>query len=67
MSRISGSSGDAGKAKEILYTMNTGNYGFEGMCLAENLDKLAGMDIIKETPTLSQICIAVMKAHSKLG
>lgn len=64
---VKGESSDADKAKEILYTMNTGNYGFEGMCLAENLDKLAGMDIIKETPTLSQICIAVMKAHSKLG
>lgn len=64
---VKGESSDADKAKEILYTMNKGNYGFEGMCLAENLDKLAGMDIIKETPTLSQICIAVMKAHSKLG
>lgn len=64
---VKGESSDADKAKEILYTMNTGSYGFEGMCLAENLDKLAGMDIIKETPTLSQICIAVMKAHSKLG
>lgn len=64
---VKGESGDADKAREILYTINTGNYGFEGMCLAENIDKLAGMDVIKETPTLSQICIAVMKAYSKLG
>lgn len=64
---VKGDSADTEKAKEVLYTITTGSYGFEGMCLAENLDKLAGMDIIKETPTLSQICIAVMKAHSKLG
>lgn len=64
---VKGDSKDAEKAKEILYSISTGSYGFEGMCLADNLDKLAGMDVIKETPSLSQICIAVMKAYSKLG
>jgi len=64
---VKGDAKDTEEAKKILYTITSNHYGFEGMCLAENLDKLAGMDIVKETPTLSQICIAVMKANSMLG
>ena len=30
------------KAKEVLYSMTTNSYGFEGICLAEDIDKLAG-------------------------
>ncbi|MDE5950961.1 MAG: hypothetical protein K2H12_05220 [Acetatifactor sp.] len=41
-------------------------FGFEGICLAERLDELAGMNVAVETPTLSQICVAVMKTHSQL-
>ena len=63
---VKGDAKDTEEAKKILYTISTSQYGFEGMCLAENLDKLAGMDVVKETPTLAQICIAVMKANSLL-
>lgn len=54
------------EAKKILYTISTNPYGFEGICLAENLDKLASMNITKEVPTLFQISVAVMKNSTKL-
>ena len=41
-------------------------YGYEGICLADRLDRLAGMDITLETPSLFQISVAVMKANSTL-
>lgn len=63
---VKGEAADAEAAKEILFSMSKSSYGFEGICLAENLDKLAGMDVAKEVPTLSQICVAVMKANTKL-
>lgn len=63
---VKGEAADAEKAKGILYSMSKSSYGFEGICLAENLDKLAGMDVSKEVPTLSQISVAVMKANTKL-
>lgn len=63
---IKGEAGDADRAGEFLYSITRNSYGFEGICLAENLDKLAGMDIATETPTLSQISVAVMKANTKL-
>ena len=58
---VKGESADAVAAGKILFTMTKSSYGFEGICLAENMDKLAGMDISVETPTLSQISVAVMK------
>lgn len=54
------------QAGSILVTQTRNRFGFEGVCLAERLDELAGMDIAVETPTLSQVCVAVMKAHSQL-
>lgn len=63
---VKGEAADADAAKEILFSMSKSAYGFEGICLAKNLDKLAGMDVAKEVPTLSQICVAVMKANTKL-
>lgn len=63
---VKGEAKDAKKAKDILYTMNNSSFGFEGICLSENLNKLAGMDITTETPTLSQISVAVMKVNTKL-
>ena len=58
---VKGEPEDASKAKEILYTITTGKYGYEGICLSEKLDQLAGYDIQAETPSLSQISVAVMK------
>lgn len=63
---VKGEAADAEAAGKILYTMSKSNYGFEGICLAENMEKLAGMDISVETPTLSQISVAVMKANTSL-
>ena len=63
---VKGDEKDIEAAKKILYTITVNKYGFEGMCLAENLDQLAGLDVVKETPTLAQVCIAVMKANSML-
>lgn len=63
---VKGEAADAAKAKDILIGFRTNTYGYEGLCLAENLDKLAGMDIALETPTLSQISVGVMKQFSLL-
>lgn len=49
----------------IGYTQNT--YGYEGLCLADDLDKLAGLDIAIERPSLSQISISIMKQCSSLS
>jgi len=61
---VKGEKDDVEKVKPILYTISVSNYGFEGICLAENLDKLAGMDIVTETPSLFKISVAVMKKNS---
>lgn len=63
---VKGDTNDIEEAKKILYTISTNPYGFEGICLAENLDKLASMNITKEVPTLFQISVAVMKNSTKL-
>lgn len=62
---VKGEAEDAVQAEKILFSMSRSHYGFEGICLASNLDKLAGMDVAVEIPTLSQICVAVMKADNK--
>lgn len=63
---VKGEAQDTERARQILFSMNRSGYGFEGICLAENLEKLAGMDVAVETPTLSQISVAVMKKNTKL-
>lgn len=63
---VKGEAKDADEAEKILYTMSRNTYGFEGVCLSENLDRLAGMDVELERPSLSQICVAVMKANSRI-
>lgn len=64
---VKGDAEEKEQAKEVLYTMTANNYGFEGICLAENLDKLAGLHVTKEVPSLYQISVAVMKANSLMG
>lgn len=54
-------------AKDIMIGGNINRYGFEGLCLSADLEKLDGVDIATETPTLSQICINIMKKYSELG
>ena len=63
---VRGEAADTEAAKRILFGASSSNYGFVGMCLAEELDRLAGMDVKLETPTLSQISVAVMKSYSSL-
>ena len=63
---VKGEAKDADGAEKILYTMSRNTYGFEGVCLSDNLDRLAGMDVELERPSLSQICVAVMKANSRI-
>lgn len=61
---VKGEKEDAEKVKPILYTMSQSNYGFEGICLAQDLDKLAGIDVVTETPSLFKISVSVMKKNS---
>lgn len=61
---VKGEAADAGRAGEILLSINQNAYGFEGICHARNLNRLAGLDVAVEIPGLSQICVAVMKANA---
>lgn len=63
---VKGDAADTDAAKQILYSITTNPYGFEGICLAQDLDKLAGMNLTKETPTLYQISVAVMKKNTRM-
>lgn len=63
---VKGESGDAGKASQILFSFQQNSFGFEGICLAKDIDRLAGMDIATETPSLSQISVAVMRHYTNL-
>ena len=63
---VKGEKKDEEAAKNILYTISSNNYGFEGMILSDRVEELSGLDVVTETPTLSQICVAVMKHNSKL-
>ncbi len=61
---VKGEAADTEAAKKILYTITTSNYGYEGICLASDLDKLAGLDITTETASLFKISVAIMKKNS---
>lgn len=61
---IKGDANDAEAAGKVLYSMTKSPYGFEGICLAEDLDKLAGMNVSKEIPSLYQISVAVMRNNT---
>lgn len=63
---VKGEAADGPAAEKILYSVSRNSYGFEGICLADDLNKLAGMDISREMPTLYQISVAVMKNNTRL-
>ncbi len=63
---IKGEIEEADKLQNILIGFQKSSHGCEGLCLAKDLDKLAGFDVATETPNLSQICVAVMKQYTKL-
>lgn len=64
---VSGEPSAAEVAKKVLYSMESSSMGFEGLILAEHIDAIAGLDVALQTPTLSQIVVAVMKNHSQIG
>ena len=57
---------DEESAKHILFDITSNKYGYEGLCLSENIDKLAGMDVETSIPTLSQLAVGIMRAYTKL-
>lgn len=61
---VKGEAEDAVAAEKYMYTCTKSRMGFEGICLAENIDKLSGLNVSKETPSLFQISVAVMKNNS---
>lgn len=63
---VKGEAKDAAAAKAVLYSYSGSAYGFEGICLAEHVEKLAGVDVTLEEPSLFQISVAVMKANTQV-
>ena len=64
---VKGDADSAERAKEVLFSFSgTGSYGYEGLCLARDMEKLAGLDVTREVPTLFQISVAIMKKESKV-
>lgn len=63
---VKGNKAEADLVRPHMYTMIESTQGFEGAILAENLDKISGIDVIKETPTLSQISVTVMRANTTM-
>ena len=56
---VKGEAAEGESAKKYLIGFTKNSFGYEGLCLSDNLDKLAGFDIAVETPTLSQISIFI--------
>ena len=61
---VKGEASDADQTGKVRFSMSRNSYGFEGICRTRDLERLAGLDIAVEIPTLSQICVAVMKANT---
>ena len=65
-SYVRGELSDYEAVKPYLFTSSESKYGFEGMVLASEADKLTGFDLQTEVPTLFQISVAVMKNNSRV-
>lgn len=63
---VKGERQDLEAVRSTLYSITESQYGFEGICLAENLDRLAGTRLSKETPTLFQISVAILKHYTNV-
>ncbi len=61
---VKGETDDFEAAKDLLIGCRKSQFGFEGLCLAEDLEKFTGFDFLKERPSLSQISVALIKEHS---
>lgn len=63
---VKGEREDLEAARPALFQVSEGSYGFEGICLAKELEKLAGLRVSRETPSLFQISVAVLKKYTTL-
>ncbi len=54
-------------AEKFLVSNQKNSFGFEGIALAQDLDKFAGMDVEFDTPNLFQISVAIMKQNSRIS
>ncbi|MDE6923725.1 MAG: ABC transporter ATP-binding protein [Acetatifactor sp.] len=63
---VKGDAADLGAVQDKLFTCSSNQYGFEGICLADKLDRLAGCNVSMERPGLTQISVAVMKHFSRV-
>lgn len=63
---IKGEAEDYEKVKPYLFSSTKNTYGFEGICLSDQLESVLSNNIVKETPTLSQISVAIMKKYTQL-
>lgn len=64
---VKGEKEDLEAARPALFQVSESKYGFEGICLAENLEKLAGLRVSKETPSLFQISVAILKKYTAIA
>lgn len=63
---VKGEAADTKSVGEYMISMHSSEYGFEGLCEVSKVDCFAGMDVVVETPSLSQICVGIMKTQSSL-
>lgn len=63
---VKGEIEDYDLASKVLIGVSKSKNGFEGLCLSDKLDQLAGINVAYETPTLSQISVGVMKEYTSL-
>ncbi|MBR6326709.1 MAG: ABC transporter ATP-binding protein [Lachnospiraceae bacterium] len=63
---IKGDPEGADAARKVLMTMSSSSYGYEGLCRAEDLDRLAGLNVETEVPSLTAICVGIMQQYSSL-
>lgn len=61
---IRGDAEDIQSAEKVMFSIHTNPYGFEGLCLAENLEQLAGLNVQKDIASLYQISVEIMKKGS---
>lgn len=64
---IKGEKEDLEAARPALYQVSESRYGFEGICLAKDLEQLAGLRVSKETPSLFQISVAVLRKYTVIA
>ena len=62
---VKGEPSDAEFAEPYLIGMQKNSYGFEGLCKADRLEKLAGRKVITELPSLYRLSVGLMEQAGK--